>query len=217
MTDAVDHLKIMNNALARIGAGAIMAEDEDSDLAAQVVAVYFDRLDAILGMHPWTFAGKTYKLDRLSETANNDFVAADGKFMNGWRHGFALPGTRIGHPRRILDDPRRPDSPCRDFLIEGVNLYADRDSLWATVTVRADPAAWSPGFRLAVTVATAADLCVPVTHDATLAEKLRAEAEGSPSEGGRGGLIGRAMGKDAAASPAKAPLWGDPLTLARLS
>lgn len=217
MTDVVDHLKIMSNALARIGAGAIMAEDEDSDLAAQVAAVYYDRLDAILGMHPWTFAGKTYKLDRLAETDDNDFVATDSKFMNGWRHGFTLPGTRVGAPRRILDDPRRPDTPYRDFLIEGGNLYADRESLWATVTVRADPVAWPPDFRLAVTVAIAADLCVPVTHDAGLADTLRAEAQGTPSEGGRGGLIGRAMGKDAAASPAKAPLWADPLTLARMS
>lgn len=217
MNDVVDHLKIMNNALARIGAGAIMAEDEDSDLAAQVVAVYYDRLDAVLAMREWTFAGKTYKLDRLAEIADNDFVAADGKFMNGWRHGFALPGTRVGHPRRILDDPRRPDSPYRDFLIEGLNLYADREALWATVTVRADPAAWAPDFRLAFTTILAADLCVPITHDAGLAEQLRADAEGTPSEGGRGGLIGRAMGKDAAASPAKAPLWADPLTLARMS
>ncbi len=215
--DAIDHKKIMNNALARIGAGAIMAEDEDSDLAAQVAAVYFDRVDAMLGMHSWTFAGKTYKLNRLAEISDNDFVVADGKFMNGWRHGFTLPGNRIGAPRRILDDPRRPDSPYRDFLIEGLNLYADRESLWATITVRADPASWPPDFRLAATVAVAADLCVPVTHDAGLAETLRAEAEGTPSENGRGGLIGRAMGKDAAAAPAKAPLWADPLTLARMS
>lgn len=217
MADTVTHLKIMNNALARIGAGAIMAEDEDSDLAQQVVAMYYDRLDAALGMHPWTFAGKTYKLDRLAETDDNDFVAADGKFMNGYRHGFALPGTRVGHPRRILDDPRRPDSPYRDFLIEGINLYADRESLWATVTVRADPAAWAPDFRLAFTALLAADLCVPVTHDAGLAEQLRAAAEGTPSEAGRGGLIGRAMGKDAGAAPAKAPLWADPLSSARMS
>lgn len=217
MADVVDHLKVMNNALARIGAGAIMAEDEDSDLAQQVVAMYYDRLDAVLGMHPWIFAGKTYKLDRLAEIEGNDFVAADGKFMNGYRHGFTLPGTRVGHPRRILDDPRQPDNPCREFLIEGANLYADRAALWATVTVRADPPAWASDFRLAFTAMLAADLCVPVTHDAGLAEQLRAAAEGTPSEGGRGGLIGRAMGKDAGAAPAKAPLWGDPLTIARMS
>lgn len=213
--DALDHLKVMNNALARIGAGAIMAEDEDTDLAHQVVAVYYDRLDALLAAHPWTWAAKTYKLDRLAETVENDFDAATEKFMNGWRYGFKLPGNRIGDPRRILDDPRRPESPLRNFLIEGGELYAERDAVWATVTVRADPAVWHPSFRLAFTTILAAELCVPVTHDADLAAELRANAEGSPQESGRGGLIGRAFAADAAAAPAKAPLWNDPLTDAR--
>ncbi len=171
------------------------------------VALFFGRAFFVTAGYHRYFSHKTYKLNRLAEISDNDFVVADGKFMNGWRHGFTLPGNRIGAPRRILDDPRRPDSPYRDFLIEGLNLYADRESLWATITVRADPASWPPDFRLAATVAVAADLCVPVTHDAGLAETLRAEAEGTPSENGRGGLIGRAMGKDAAAAPAKAPLW----------
>lgn len=217
MTDAIDHLKIMNNALSRIGAGAILDIEEDTDLAAQVTAVYFDRLDAVLAMHEWSFAGKTYKLDRLAEIAGNDFVAADTKFMNGWRYGFALPGNRVGEPRRILDDPRTPDRPWRDFLIEGGNLYADRETLWATVTVRADPAVWRPDFRLAITVLVAAELCVPVTHDQKLAAELFGMAEGSSQEQGRGGLLGRAIAKDAAGSPSKAPAQGNPLADARFS
>ncbi|WP_398468524.1 hypothetical protein [Tardiphaga sp.] len=215
MPDVIDHLKIMNNALSRIAAGSIMAEDEDTDLAAQTVPVYYDRLDAVLAMYGWTFAGKTYKLDRVGETVENGYVTADTKFMNGWRYGFALPGNRVGEPRRVLDNPRRPDYPFRDFLIEGGNLYADRDELWATVTVRPDPIVWRPDFRLALTCLVAADLCIPVTHDQRLAEALFQQGEGSPSEQGRGGLIGRAIAADAASAPAKAPLHNTPLTDAR--
>lgn len=217
MPDAIDHLKVMNNALARIGAAAIMSEDDDTDLAAQVMAVYYDRLDAVLAMHPWSFAGITYRLDRLAALESNGYVAADSKFGNGWPYGFALPGNRVGEPRRILTDPRTPHAPLRDFLIEAGNLYADVETAWATVTVRADPAIWRPDFRLAVTTLVAAELCVPVTHDQNLARALFEQAEGSGQDQGRGGLLGRAIAKDAAGSPAKAPhLWRNDLADARL-
>lgn len=215
MTDAVDHLKIMNNALARIGGGSIMAEDEDSELAAQVVAIYYDRLEAILSMHAWSFAGKTYKLDAIAKTAGNDYVAGDSRFMSGYAHAFQLPGTRLGDPRRLLTDPRSPDYPLREFLIESGRLYCDRENVWAVVTVRPDPEVWHPMFRLAVTASIAAELCVPVTHDDTLARSLRVTAEGTPEEQGRGGLMGRALGIDASTSGARSPLHSDPLTSAR--
>lgn len=215
MTDVVDHLKIMNNALARMGAGAIIGEDDDSELAAQVAAVYYDRVDALLSMHAWSFAAKTYKLDAVAKIADNDFVAADDRFMTGYGHGFSLPGTRLGDPRRMLTNPRCPDDPLRDFIIEAGRVYCDHEDLWAIVTVRADPVVWHPVFRLAVTTSVAAELCVPVSHDANLAQTLRTEAEGRPEEQGRGGLIGRAMGIDASTSRARSPLHSDPLTSAR--
>jgi hypothetical protein len=217
MPDVTDHLKIMNNALARIGAGAIMAEDEDTDLAAQVVAVYYDRLQAVLAMHEWSFAGKTYKLDAIAKTAENDYDATGLIFNNGWRNAFALPGTRLGAPRKVLSDPRCPQDPLREFLIESGWLYADRDQVWAVVTVMRAPPIWDPMFTHGVTTLIAADLCVPVTHDAGLAKTLRENGEGTPQEQGRGGLIGRAMASDAAKARTATPQWRDPLSDARLS
>jgi len=216
MTDVYNHLKVMNNALGLIGAGKIMAEDEDTDLAGQVVPVYYSRLKAVLGMHEWSFAGKTYKLDAIARTAENDFDAAKNIFNNGWRHAFQLPGTRIGLPRKVLRDPRNPRDPLRDFLIESGWLYADRDAVWAVVTVMPAPDVWDPQFAQAIERITAADLAVPVTHDANLDTKIRAIAEGTPEENGRGGLIGRAIATDAARARTATPMWRDPLTDARL-
>lgn len=217
MTSPLTHLNIMNAALARIGGGSIMDENEDSDLAAQVRAVYYDRVDAIFGMHPWKFAGKTYKLDAIAPTAENGYDATDKKFITGWKYAFALPGARLGEPRRIMADPRRPDDPFREFYIEAGIVYADRAPIWGAFTVRADPSVWvsNPLFKLAVTTGVAADLCVPVTHDKGLAEAIQQDFEGMPSEGGRGGLLGRAMGKDLAGAPVSSPLRSDPLTSAR--
>jgi hypothetical protein len=216
MTDIYDHLKVMNNALGLIGAGKIMAEDEDTDLAGQVVPAYYSRLRAILAMHEWSFAGKTYKLDAIAKTTVNDYDAVAQIFSNGWRHAFALPGTRLGMPRKVLRDPRNPRDPLREFLIEAGALYADHDQVWAVVTVMADPAVWDPQFALAIERITAADICVPVTHDDGLAKSIRAVAEGTPEEQGRGGLIGRAMATDAAKARTATALWRDPLTDARL-
>lgn len=217
-TDLTDDDRlIMNNALARIGAGQIYSLSEDTPLAAQTLAVYRDRVDALLGLYEWSFNAKTYRLDALAQVTQNDYIAADRKFMNGWRYGFTLPGTRLGLPRKVLADPRRPDDPLRDFAIEQNNLYADREQVWAQVGVRAAPSVWLPGFRLAATVAVAADLCVPISHDKGLADELLTQAEGNSQEQGRGGLIGKAIAQDRAGSPNKAPLWRDPLTEARLS
>ncbi|OKO67881.1 hypothetical protein AC629_42445 [Bradyrhizobium sp. NAS80.1] len=217
MTDDNNHLKVINNALGRIGAGKIMAEDEDTELAGQVVPVYYSRLKAVLAMHEWSFAGKTYKLDAVAKTAENDYDAAAQIFNNGWRFAFELPSPRLGLPRKVLRDPRNPRDPLREFLIESGWLYADRDAVWAVVTVMPDPQVWDPQFTLAIEQIAAADFAIPVTHDAALDAKIRVIAEGTPEEQGRGGLIGRAMASDAAKSRTATAQWHDPLTDARLS
>jgi hypothetical protein len=215
MDQTYNHLKVMNNALAHIAGGQIMAEDEDTELAEKVVPVYYSRLRAVFGMHEWSFAGKTYKLDAIAPTAENDYDATARRFNNGWHYAFALPGSRIGDPRKVLRDPRNHRDPLREFLIESGWLYADRDQAWAVVTVLADPITWSPLFALGIERITAADICVPVTHDAKLAEAIRTIAEGSQQEQGRGGLIGRAMATDAAKARTPTALARDPLTDAR--
>lgn len=205
--ETIDDVTIINRALARVGAPGIFSLDEDTALARQAVAVYYDRRDACLGLYPWSFAKLTYRLDRLAEEP-----------QNGWRYAYALPGTRLGTPLKVLTDPQRADFPLRRFAIEANALYCDEGAVWATVLARVDPSAWPAYFRLAVIMLVAADLAVPVAHDTNLADQLRALGEGTPSEQGRGGLIGRAMIADAAGAPSAAPLLAaDPFTVAYLS
>lgn len=218
MAEVIDDRYIINRGLTRIGSARISSLTEDTSLCQQARGVYYDRVDAILGMHDWSFAGKTFRLSQLAEVSDYGFDLASNKFNNGWRYAFDLPGERIGStPRRVLVDPRRPDDPFRDYAIEEGRLFADRTPLWALVTVRATPASWSAPMRLAVIVAVAADLAVPITHDTKLAAELKMEAEGAPEMQGRGGLIGNAIAKDMAGNPNKARLWRDPLTEARLT
>lgn len=210
-----NHLEVANECLAAIGAGDITSFDEETELAEQVQKVYFPRLDAIFGVHFWSFAGRTFKLDGLAPIAENGYDTAAKVFVNGWRYGFAMPGGRLSAPRRVMIDPRRPDDPFRDYAIEENAIYTDRAPLWAAFTVRADPLAWSPAFRLAVITICAADLCVPITHDRALAADLIVKGMGTPEENGRGGQLGQAIAKDISGAPIASPLRHDPLSDAR--
>lgn len=216
MSDVVSDVIIINRALARIGAAPISSLTEETAKVRQCLAVYYDRIDALLGLREWSFAGKTYALDQVAES-DADFSASAKKFKNGWRYAFSLPGDRLGLPWRVMTDPRRPDTPLRAFTIEQDRVFAEHKPLWATVTVRAAPSAWTPAFRIGAVVAVAADLCVPIAHDKTLAEALREEAQGGAADNGRGGLIGAAIAADHAGAPRKAAHWQDPLGQARFA
>ncbi len=215
MADTIDDRTIINNALARIGAPNIGSLSEDTSLCAQAKAVYYDRIDALLGIYDWSFNGQTFKLDRLDETP-----------QNGFQFAYGLPGGKLSNvPRSVMSDPLSSDTGfplrasdrLRDFKIEADRLLCNNEQVWAVFAVRAVPSSWPGYFRLAATVAVAADLCVPVSHDADLAARLDVQAFGTPEMQGRGGLVGLAIGKDAGSARRAAPMWEDPLTQAHLS
>lgn len=208
MAGLIDDITLINKALRRIGAGQIFALDEETELAEQATSVYFDRVESIIGTFRFSWARKTFPLDRLDLTPNN-----------GWKFAYAMPGTAlVPVPVKVLEDPRNPDYPLREFLAEAGELYADSEPLWASFIIRPAPSVWPAVFREAMLILVAAALAVPITHDKDLAAALLQIGQGSPSEGGRGGLIGQALAIDAAGSQSSAPIWGsDPLTSAHLS
>ncbi len=208
MADEIDELSIINKALIRIGAGTIFAMDEDSELAETAISVYNDRVPSIIGSFRPSWARKTYALDQLDLTPNN-----------GWKYAFAIPGTSLNPtPIKLLTDPRDPDRPLRQFLVEAGEIYADCRPLWGSFIIMPPPAIWPAVFREAIVMTLAAAYCVPVTHDKDLASTLLVQAQGTPQEQGRGGLMGMALQVDAAGSQSHAPgNASDPLTSAHMS
>lgn len=203
MPQPFSDVDIMNRALARIGAGTLMSPDEDSDLARQVTAVYDDVIESALAAYAWNWARRTFALQRLAAAPATGYACA-----------YAAPAMAVGDPLRLWTDARRR-APLRDFLWEGREVHADAAAVFGVFVVRMEPEAWPALFRAAVTDWIAARLCVPVTHDDKLASLLEQSAVGSPSDYMRGGLMGRAIARDAAASPPQ-PLQGDDaLTSAR--
>lgn len=205
MTETTDTLTIINRALARIGAGAISAVDEDTDLCRQVMAVHDDLVDAAFGIWHWSWPRRLRALEKLA--------AAPA----GWSSAFAFPAEAIGNPKSLLTDPSQPELPLRRYALDGRSVAANADALWGVFTLRIASSDWPPLFRAAFTLWLAAELCVPVTHDATLAAALLKTAVGSPEEGFRGGLMGRAIAMDHAGGGNAAPLGAtDVLTSAHL-
>lgn len=195
MNGLPDELSLVNAALALIGQHAIVSFDEETDLADLCVRLYDTIVDSVLTAHAWQHLQKTQPLQRLAETP-----------VNGWRFAFQAPADALGPPRKLLADPRQPDSPLRRFALEGVTIYADEPALWGLYVRRLSPDQWTPSLRLALTRALAADLCVPVCEDKDLAAQLRADAFGPPQMQGQGGLLAKALAADAAAAPQHAPL-----------
>lgn len=201
MSVVVTLTALVNEALARLGSEPIAALDEETPTARKAAQIAPTVLGQVYGATSWRFARRTRALTRL-----------DVRPETGFRYAYALPGGRIGEPVKVLANPRYADQPLRHFAIEGGELHADMEAVWVTCVEEVDPATWPPLFRAAFVTALAGELAVPQAHDTNLADSLRVQAWGTPSEGGRGGLIGRAMARDAAQAPGSALLASDPLT-----
>ncbi len=204
MNRALDKATIVNWALAELGLAPTFTIDDDTNLGGRV-AIFWPRAEArCFGVHDWTFCRQTLRLDRLAATPEN-----------GWPYGFQLPGARLSGPMMLTADPQSL-FPLRDYVIEGTIVFARETDLWARLKLALDPEAWPVDFAEAFAVSLASFLAVPLLQDSDLRDDKRVEAFGTPSLGGAGGLFGRLIAQDLAASPIGSPLLvSDPLTAAR--
>lgn len=201
----IDKQAIINWTLTDIGVGPVFSTDDGSELAENCEAVWQRTIDQVFGLHNWSFARKTYKNRRRDETPEN-----------GWRYAFDLPGGRIGNPLKILDQAGSSPRPLRDFTIEEGLLYCNVTETWSLCKVEVSPDNWPPEWRAAFVVAYGGYLAVPVWGDEDMRNARLAEAFGTPSKEGAGGLFGRLMAQDKASNPVGEPMTNDsPLTAVR--
>ena len=201
-----DEATIINYALTDIGAGPMFSVDDDSELAETIAHVWPRVVDQAFGMHDWSFCTLTRKNIRHASVPDN-----------GFRHGFDLPGGRIGNPL-VIKDSARSRSPIRDFTIEGGKLYCDCAETWSVCKFYVDPMTWPPEWRAAFVKLLGGFLAVPVWQDTDMRDDYVSEAIGTPSQGGSGGMFGRLMAQDKASKPVgDAQSMDDPLSNARYS
>jgi len=201
-----DKVSLINRALMlQLGNPATYSIGDDSSMAASCDAAWDETLFACFSLHDWSFARRTMELVRLVE-----------KPQNGYEFGFALPGNRLGQVLKVMSEARLSQAVVRDYTIEGDVLYCDVGRIWARLRLLVEPDHWDGAFTAAFVVALGAKLAIALNQDEELAAQKTAEAFGTPSQAGSGGLFGRLMAQDRAAEPQGAPLyWQDPLTAAR--
>jgi hypothetical protein len=208
MADAeITRATIVNYALIKcLGLPPSFSDDDESPLGGTVDIVWPMTMARTFMLTDWTFSRRTYKLTRQEATP-----------ITGWQYAFDLPGTKIGDPLKIARDPQC-NSPIRDFYLEGAEMHCNEQTAYARCRVLLDPKYWDPAFLACFVIALGADLAVPVLQNEDLAQKLEAEAFGTPSQGGAGGKFGRLLAQNRAASPIGSNLLdGDPLSTAHWS
>ncbi len=155
-------LALCSRALLKIGAQPIASLEEGTAEAEVAANLYPGLRDALLSIHPWSFATGQESLPRLTARPTGDFQYAfqlPSGFLRALSAG--LPGAGRGLHYRILED----------------RLHANAEQVVLTHIFRPDETAFPPFFAAALVARLAAEFCLPLTENANRAEMLHRLAE----------------------------------------
>ena len=198
-------VSICSSALNLLGEAAISAMDEDSDAARACAQLYDNLKYSLISEYEWSFSKKKVKLSRL--------VAAP---TSVWRYQFAMPEDRVGDVFALFPTASVGAHSLTSFEIHGSRLLSNNTELWLDYQYNVPEADLPPHFVQLFIYVLAADLCMPITHEATMMGAWREVARGSPSENGRGGYFRTATGIDSRGRPMKS-LNSDELVIVRMA
>lgn len=201
------HLDIINAAYAMFGETPIGDFSADEDGAQPAVLLYDQVLDFNLSLLAggFSFAREVRQLSQVS----------DADPFTGFDYVFDIPGSTIGLPTYLTDDPSDPDRRYQDFILTGGQVHAADSPLYAMVKFRPEPHRWSATFRLATITALAGQLAYAVSSNKTTRDAFMADAYGAPGEYYRGGMMRAALSEEAFAQPPRGiPMDQNPLSAA---
>ncbi|MBV1707418.1 MAG: hypothetical protein KGQ37_09455 [Hyphomicrobiales bacterium] len=211
---SANDVDVANEALAKFGAGDIATFDDATALARAVKRVYWRVVLAIMSSYSWSFLRTNLQLVQLA-----DPVMADNYLAPGWRYAYALPpygpGGILAAPFAYLATPNRQNEEVHDFELQNGVVYCNETTLYADCLQAADPSQWPPYFRRAIVDCLAYELIMPVSGNSGLRDDLKAEAVGTPDEGGMGGSLGQARTADSRNDSSDTLGWASPLIDAR--
>jgi hypothetical protein len=156
---ATSNTEIQNRALTLLSVDRIQVDNQTSDQARKMNAVYDSTRDALLSEHNWNFAMKERQLSLLS----------DEPIKEDWDFVYQLPSDCL----RVLNI-----EGDYEFAIYSNKLYTNTDDARILYVSReTDPNKFSAGFVKALASRLAADLAFGFTQNASLAERAEAKAE----------------------------------------
>lgn len=198
-------VSICSSALALLGEAGIAEIDEDTDAARSCAQLYDNLKFSLIAEYEWSFSKKKIRLSRLLSTPTSV-----------WRYQFAMPEDRVGDVFALYQSSSVGAYPVKAFEIQGAKLLSNLPELWLDYQFNVPEADLPPYFVQLFIYVLAADLCMPITHEATMMEAWRTVARGTPSENGRGGYFRTATNIDSRGRPAKS-IDSDELIQVRVS
>jgi hypothetical protein len=159
---ALSALALCSRALLKIGAQPVASLDEGTAEAEVAATLYPGVRDALISVHPWSFATGQASLPRLSARPVGDFQHAF-QLPPGFLRALSAgpPGAGRGLAYRILED----------------RLHTNATQVVLTYVFRPDESAFPPFFDAALVARLAAEFCLPLTENAGRAELLHRLAD----------------------------------------
>lgn len=172
---ATSNTDIQNRALTLLSADRIQTDNNTSEQARKMNAIYDSTRDALLSEHNWNFALKERQLSLLS----------DAPILDAWDFIYQLPSDCL----RVVNI-----EGDYEFAVYSNKLYTNTDDARITYVSReTDPNKFSSGFVKALASRLAADLAFGITQNATMASNMDAiavrdlkEAKWSDGQEGKG-------------------------------
>jgi len=140
-------IDIASNALLLVGDNPISSFDDPGAGAQAAANLYPETKKRLLSEHPWSFALKQQRLNRLSQTPD---------ILTNFNFAFQLPTDLI----RIWNMQINTD-----YILIGNLLYSNQTELLATYIFDVDEVNLPPHFVKSLEYALAADFAISVTED----------------------------------------------------
>ena len=157
-------IDIASNALLLIGDNPI-SSFEDAGAGAQVAAnIYPETKKRLLSEHPWSFALKQQRLNKLSQKPD---------VMTGYNNAFQLPTDLI----RIWNIQSHSN-----YILIGNLLYSTETQLLATYIYNVDEVNLPPHFVKSLEYSLASDFAIAVTEDNAMAGLFEQKAINAKSQ-----------------------------------
>lgn len=159
---ALSSIALCSRALLKLGANTITSFDEGTAEAEIAGLLYPSTRDAMISLHPWSFATGQRVLPAITGTPVADFAKAFQLPADFLR---ALSVGKLGRGRGI------------EYRIFEDRLHANTDEVVLSYIFRPDEKAFPPFFDQILIARLAAEFCIPLTESTTRSEALLRIAE----------------------------------------
>lgn len=161
-------VQIASKALMMLGADAISSFEDGSAEADVASALYGDVRDALLSLHPWSFAKAQQSLSQHTASPLADWSYAyqiPPAFLRAVSLGFSVAGSDVGVGRGA------------DYRIFEGRIHTDLELPILTFVFRPSESAFPGYFTMALIKQCAAAFCMPITENTARTQQMERTAE----------------------------------------